>query len=373
MKLSRALSCVGVAGALVSAIMACNGSTTGGGGSCGQFYDAYASYLQKCDNTATNFFGERDRFVSYCETELSAPGVTSAYSNALSSCSGEIQNVSASCGKITNTSACKAPAGTLADGTACGEGSQCSSTFCKGSGTSTTSNSSGVTTTSFTCGVCAQKIAIGQPCNFSTGDSCVDGASCTSAGSGNGSGTCTADATPGNAGDPCGMANQTCGDNLTCDYTMKKCVAKGVAGATCQFSSDCQTPLVCTGSDFTKNVKGMCGNGSDVGGMCTPNEGSESGCKSGLNCDPTSKTCVAVKYADPGQPCDDRTTYCNKGSCSIAFQTPGDGGTAPQMGTCPTIIADGAPCDATKQDAQCDTFAYCVGGKCQMFDPASCK
>ena len=38
-----------------------------------------------------------------------------------------------------------------------------------------------------------------------------------------------------------------------------------------------------------------------------------------------------------------------------------------QKGTCPTILSDGAPCDPTKKDQQCDTFAYCVNSKRSAF------
>jgi hypothetical protein len=372
MKLFQPFVGVSLLGAIVGAAVACSsGTNSGGGGSCGSFYDSFVAYEQKCEASSANLFGARDRFVKYCQTELAAPGVTSSYSSALDSCASAVQNASASCGKLDSSSACKSPTGTLTDGTACGTSAQCSSGYCKGSGTSSSSSSDGVTTTSFNCGTCGPKIAIGQPCGSAAGTSCVDGATCVFGGTG-ATGTCQTKPTPAKAGDPCGMSNQTCDTGLKCDYTMMKCVALGASGASCESSSDCTSPLVCLGVDFTKNTKGTCGNGADVGGPCMAN-GFETGCKSSLVCDPATKTCAQTKYADPGQPCDDKTTFCSKGSCSVGFDTGStDGGAAPQ-GTCPNIIPDGAPCDPTKKDQTCDSFAYCIGGKCQLFDPASCK
>jgi hypothetical protein len=369
MKLFPYLFGLGVVGAVVGASVACNGTTTGGGGSCGALFDAFVAYEQKCEPSNSNLFGARDRYVKYCQTELAAPGVTGAYTSALDSCTSAVQGITPSCGKIENNTACKSPTGSLADNTACGENAQCTSGYCKGAGSTTSSSSTGVTTTTFKCGTCGAKAAIGQPCGGTANTTCVDGATCVETGSG--SGTCQATPAPGKAGDPCGMSNQTCDTGLKCDYTMMKCVALGAAGAACQYSTDCTTPLACNGADATKGTKGTCGNGGDVGAACNP-DSFESGCQSSLICDPTTKTCAQTKYADPGQTCDDKTTFCNKGACSIAFQTSGgDGGAT--TGTCPTVIADGAPCDATKNDQTCDSYAYCIMGTCQMFDPASCK
>jgi hypothetical protein len=310
--------------------------------------------------------------VKYCQTELAAPGVTGSFNSALDSCASAVQGVTSTCGKLDTSTACKSPSGSLADGTACGTSAQCSSGYCKGAGSTTTSGSDGVTTTTFRCGTCGAKAAIGQPCGGTTNTQCVDGAECNTSGT-SGAETCQATPAPGKAGDPCGMSNQTCDTGLKCDYTMKKCVALGAAGASCQYSGDCASPLVCTGADLSKGTMGTCGNGGDVGAACNA-DGFDTGCKSTLACDPATKTCVQTKKADPGQPCDDKTTFCSKGSCSVAFQTPtADGGGMSMQGTCPTVIADGAPCDATKQNQTCDSYAYCVMGTCQMFDPASCK
>jgi hypothetical protein len=153
-----------------------------------------------------------------------------------------------------------------------------------------------------------------------------------------------------------------------------KCAPRGASGAQCSYSGDCQAPLVCLGADFSTNTMGTCGNGADAGGACRAGGAVESGCKTTLTCDPATNTCVAIKFVGGGQACDERITYCARGQCSVAFDSGngGDGGESTQ-GTCPAVLADGAPCDPTSKTQTCDAEAYCVNGTCQVFDPASCK
>jgi hypothetical protein len=353
-------------GALSGAVVSCNGMTKAGGApgdgtSCGNYYDAITAYYSRCEpklGSASLYYGDRARFVTHCTAVLAAPGVSSAmFDSALDACAGRMLSPIA-CGDTPGrNTACTTPAGSYTTGTACGEDAQCASGYCKRAGPLTT-GSEDTTTPTFGCGVCTEPIAIGRPC-VPVDDRCVVGTSCLWS-SETGRGTC---GTPvfGLAGDPCNTDDKTCDDGFKCDAATMTCIAYGAAGAECKNDLDCQYPLVCTGNDSSGTPR-TCGTGGDVGAACLPGL-FEDECKTGLLCDTTSKTCIALKYAGPGEPCDSETMFCTKGWCY------GDDA----VGTCPTMIQDGAPCDPNAKDAQCDTFAHCVNGRCQVFDPSSCK
>src|SRR5262249_46342712 len=113
-------------------------------------------------------------------------------------------------------------------------------------------------------------------------------------------------------------------------------------------SKRCKTGLYC---DFTTT---LCAQQKAAGTACTVTQE----CVSGLLCDQGSKTCVKETYAPAGQPCG------GGGSCEV--------GACPMTGGCPTIIADGKPCDTNNKAESCDLFSSCVQGVCKLFLSDTC-
>jgi hypothetical protein len=316
-----------------------SGAAGGVSAACDQSFDAYVA-TASCDVALSTSEVARLRpiFDAACAAQFSLPGsgLTAA---SLAACA---QAVQASPCLGTNFPACSnTPAGTLAVDAPCASDTQCASAFCA---LQTVTTGNGGETTS-TCGTCAATTPPGQSCAGST-PRCAPGTECSS------------DVNPtcvpipwGAVGDTCNGATAFCNSDFTCDGT-GTCALPAAAGAACQVSQDCASPLVCAGS--------MCGNGDPVGATCTLDG---TGCAHGLECDPTTYTCAAVTFANPGDPCGD-TTLCAVGQCNV-----GATGGSP---TCPTLVADGQPCpsDAT---STCDTFSECFGGVCSQPSGAACK
>jgi hypothetical protein len=109
-------------------------------------------------------------------------------------------------------------------------------------------------------------------------------------------------------------------------------------------------------------VANKCAAAKQAGEACA----STDECGVSLTCDPTSQTCKAPTYAEPGAPCGGTSGIsCRVGSCNQAGVS---------SGTCPSIIPDGQPCTQPMQATTCDDGAYCINGKCSIFDPGvSCK
>jgi len=170
---------------LVAAIAGCHTDTEGTSASsaCSALYDAYTGYYNKCQPTQQ--FGDKAGFLKVCELNLAAPGASGA-SGPLNECANAINGLAPSCGD-TDSDVCKTSGGSLATGTACGNDIQCASKYCKGGGISE-SSSSGTTVIKATCGVCADPIAVGQPCTG--GDRCAESSVCQGTASNNG--TCIA-------------------------------------------------------------------------------------------------------------------------------------------------------------------------------------
>jgi hypothetical protein len=373
MQLGQSFVSMGLVGAFAGAVMACGGSTTSGGsggGACGAYFDAFNSYYAHCDKTFASGqpLGTRERFVDFCETQGAAPGVTgNDYDGAFQSCASAFSSATSACAESPIIPTCAPSAGTLADGAACGADAQCESAFCKGGGQTTTVSSNGSAVTTYGCGTCAERIAVGQTCNADFGDTCVDGADCLFQPGKSPPSICVARTAPVTQGGSCAGLTSNCDTGLVCDPLTLKCVPLAAAGASCDTTGDCQSDLVCTGADFAKGVKGTCGAGADVGAACSTTA-VDSGCNRNLECARSTKTCAVFAFVAPGQPCDNVATQCTTGACNLPGDASGGG-----MGTCPTILADGAPCDATRSDRVCDTYSTCVNGSCRLFDPGSCK
>jgi len=225
----------------------------------------------------------KTRWVLGCVPNFNLPG-TSASAMRTSSCAQALPNLACDkflLGDFAGTS-CLAGAGTLADGAACGDDAQCSSTFCARSATSH-------------CGTCSP---VTMP-----GSACVNGSCSTTT-------------------------------NTVCPANTSTCVKPkaGQVGAACVGQEEC-----------------------DVGHQV--------GCNTA-----TSKTCIALTLSsgtcganNPLNPTS--VAVCGAGgSCSLPF-----------AGSCKAAAADGQTCGTADADAHCIQPAKCIGGKCVLPDPASCK
>jgi hypothetical protein len=371
MQLGKSLVAIGFVGVVVGAVTACGGATAPtplGGGACGAYWDALQSYYGHCNTLFASGppLGARQRFVDFCETQGAAPGVIgNDYDSTFDTCANAVTNATSTCADFQFVPMCAPSAGALADGAACGADAQCQSAFCKGGGETTILATNGSGTTNYNCGVCALRIPIGKACNTDAGDKCVDGADCVFQVGKLPQYICVATPPPVQQGGDCAsLTSGSCDVNLVCDPIKLTCVPAAAAGASCDTTGDCLTDLVCVGADFVKGVKGTCGAGANVGAPCSTTA-VDSGCNRNLACAPSTKTCAVFGFAAQGQPCDNVATQCRTGFCNL----PSIGGT----GTCPTILADGAPCDATRNDQSCDTYSTCLNGRCQLFDPGTCK
>jgi hypothetical protein len=134
---------------------------------------------------------------------------------------------------------CKPLPGKLADGSACGDDGQCTSTYCKKPANEV-------------CGVCGARAAAG--------------------------GACTLDA--------------DCDYKLTC--AMSVCVAPGAVGASCDGGHPCAPPNVCKAALCTAPV--------GAGMACDPVVKDCDAAK-GLYCDPTTRVCALATFAAAGAPC----------------------------------------------------------------------
>ncbi len=331
-------------------VVACSSSSSSGD-SCGAFFDSTTAYTQACSSSSSGKTKDKARFLQTCQLSLAAPG-TSLTPAAVDACAAAYRSAAASCTSADVEKACSTAPGALADGAACGGSEQCASTYCK-------KESSSSSTTETGCGKCAATVALGAACDAAK-DRCVRGSSCKTTGTST-TGTCTASTSATKVPEGGACVSETgsfssCDAGLRCDFPTKKCAKLVASGEACLATSDCQKGLACVGN--------RCGAKVAVGGTCA----TSSDCVNGAACDATKK-CAAYTFGAPGDACDLGTKQCAKGSCTGV--TVGTSGVTP--GKCPTIIADGQPCDTKSETARCDEYASCIGGKCQIFDPSTCK
>ena len=203
--------------------------------------------------------------------------------------------------------------GTLADGAACANDSQCTSGGC-------------YVDAKTDCGKCGTRAA--------------EGADCTSS---------------------------RCARSLTCSAA-NKCVKTVAEGGACDTNIPCEPSLSC--------IRAKCGKGLASGAACK-NAENETPCDgfAGLFCKPPSATvadgtCAPFTVATANQLCGVTLqptvdyAFCKNSQCV--------GATSTTRGTCKSFLEDGAACDATKQP-DCQFPAKCRNGKCAMLDPAFCK
>jgi len=181
----------------------------------------------------------------------------------------------------------------------------------------------------------------GAPCGF--GEQCKSG-NCTLAGG----------ADCQKCGKPFLPLGATC-SGFECEPGLQcvssKCVRASDTGGPCSVDQPCWIGARCVGSTCVANVS--------KGASCDT-----LACDSNqlLKCDPTTKTCVDVTFAKPGEACG--TNPCNgDGTCKMD-----DAGTT---GICIARVADGAACDSST--GSCFPAAACIAGKCTPFDATTCK
>ena len=176
-----------------------------------------------------------------CLPSLMAPS-TSATPDKLDKCATAVNAITCDALYTRNTpTACVPDPGKLANGAACGDDAQCTSTYCKKPANAV-------------CGVCGARATAGGACSI----------------------------------------------DADCDFKLKcanmLCVAYGAVGASCDGGHPCAAPNVCRG--------GTCAVPAGAGQACTPSaSGGDCDQTKGLYCAPTSRVCAVATFVGAGQPC----------------------------------------------------------------------
>jgi hypothetical protein len=304
----------------------------------------------------------RARFEQVCENQKALPG------------SGVTDASLEACAAALDRSPCELPNGdpavcnfhgSLPGGASCNEGLQCESGRC--SGTEIFLPGFGQSGP-IICGTCEPPASTGEVCGYDAG--CVGDGVCIidphTADAGMSTYTCVSPA-EGTLGDDCDDLYKVCEVGLYCSALTGHCERLARTGEACGevtgYPGGCAPALSC--------VDGKCALGSE-GDFCQ----GDLDCAPGLGCGSLSlqpSKCEAVTWADAGEPCDGYRTRCRLGSCDR-------GGPVPGTYTCPTVLADGAPCTAVG----CDTFAICFrptradagtaqSGTCTLLDSTVCN
>ncbi|HLK35694.1 MAG TPA: hypothetical protein VKU41_03005 [Polyangiaceae bacterium] len=241
---------------------------------------------------------------------LGAPGTGQTPGNA-EACATKVAGISCDDAFGHNLpSECQPAAGTLANGTACGDSSQCKSGYCNIAPTST-------------CGMCAAAPAAGASCMQDA--DCPPGSTC------NASGACVVF---GRAGAQCDSAQQPCLPTLTCKNG--SCATPDALGAAC--ASD--------------------PNGASPYGSCDQ--------LAGALCD-QSNMCVKVTLVGAGQPCgllNGALTLCSaNGGCVVPQNA--------NSGVCQAAAAAGGSCDPAN-GPDCAPPGVCTNGACAAPSASAC-
>jgi hypothetical protein len=312
---------------VLSALSSCGGSSDTGafgnpdGGAnvtaeraCADVAAAYCKRVNECAPIIISLlWGDeatcQDRVVPACVKGLAASS-TGATAAGYETCAADVGATECSALVSRNMPAsCRPSGGRVAAGGACGDDWQCQSGYC--------SIPSGEA-----CGTCASRL--------SAGSACTDDAQC------------------------------EFGLNCSGALGSKVCLASGMAGATCDDNHPCASPNVCIGKTVT--ASGTCGPGAPPGGACDT-----SGCDfaQALFCHPITKVCQRITFAKPGEQCgviNSGLVGCSGSTCVPPGQL---------VGTCSAIADDGAACNPNGPN--CKAGAKCIGGTCQVPDPATCK
>lgn len=274
------------------------------------------------------------RLTAQCVTNLAAPN-TGASSSTVEACAQSI--LTEDCASFLGNDQpdpCVPPAGSVANGAACGVSAQCQSTYCWVS-------------TGSACGTCATAPVAGSSC----------------------------------------AASRECGGRggLICVRATTTCVIAAAQSAPCDDTQPCAAGLDCVrtiapdaGADAGAPSNGICQPaGASVGAACRAGSVNEPACDKALylTCERKTRQCAADLFAAPGAACgesDAGTTDCTSGSLCAP---PGD-----KTGTCLATAAEGAACDTTNGPT-CLAPARCIGtsvdggvtGTCTLADPSTCR
>jgi hypothetical protein len=279
---------------------------------CAQFSSCSAFFIQSEFGDVTACAAA---FKASLLNTLSAPG-TSLTPTRLESCAQAIAGIACDDALGHNLpAACQATAGQLANGTPCGDSSQCQSAYCN-------------KPRNMTCGACGAPPTTGATCDID--DDCPVGNVCFKG----------AGATAGSSG---------------------TCVVQGASGAACDDTQHpCKATLTCKNGTCAAPDTTTCTarSSGDLFGTCNT--------LGGEYCDPRTHTCAAVGMAATGQACllvNGGVTLCSSnGTCSAPPGT---------SGTCAAAAAPGASCDATN-GPKCLQPSVCQGGVCVTPSAANC-
>jgi hypothetical protein len=262
---------------------------------------------------------------------VSEPG-TSNTTTSIEACASAITNLS-SCADFANYLAandgrlCPTVPGTLADGAACLDDSQCKGGFCG----APASDDGG--TSSSACSACAEKPGV---TNCQESSNCPGGQLC------NANGTCVVAGTVGAVCDGSGYGVQPCQAALFCQFAASAADGGGAA------TGDAGAP-----------AKGLCAALLVAGKTCDPTD-YQAECANGLFCNPQG-TCAAIQFVAIGAACDDNGLVCTASNCVFS-----DSADASATGTCTAYVSDGAACQS---DTDCEYNAGCLNGSCSTAGP----
>jgi hypothetical protein len=311
------------------------------GPACEAWFDARARFEARCGTPeviAERKALVRSRFVQICEEALSAPG-TSKTASSVTKCAESLETRSCDPREQPKGSAdpCGDAPGLLREGAVCFGDDQCRSGHCK-KGRVLEDGGPRVPTL---CGVCTLPVREGFSCG--SGERCQGDLECVA-------GQCAL-VERKDLGAPCADPFHPCKPGGVCrDFV---CAKAAGAGEPCSVDSDCDPALSC--------LQGKCATRPGEGAACD----AIGQCARGLGCDLETKKCVKpvrVRFPDA---CTAETRLCEIGACAI---DPGS-----TKGRCPSILPDGSQCDPANKGAQCDDFAACIDGECQIFQPQLCR
>lgn len=291
---------------------------------CTTYAKRIHAYNERCNpsSTAPDVWAELERRDALlCNRMLSLPD-TGLSAGFLDKCLAVV--ASAPCGAIVTAPECRLPPGKVANGGACSDDTQCASLRCKAP--------------SGTCGTCQATVAVGGDCSSGT---CISGAACVA--------DVCVQITQSPLGGACDAVAKPCGAEAFCDPGTKTCQARPGEGAACP-EAVCASGLRCESGKCVTIPK------LPAGASCSL---PKSPCADGLLC-ATGNVCTAIRWVDPGGDCSVLGARCKRGSCIGSTKT------------CPTILADGAACDASGS-AICDEGARCTAGKCTLQFDNFCK
>jgi hypothetical protein len=299
-----------------AAMLGCQSGSDGDAlGGCSDYASAYCAKLVACSPLELRLtFGDEAtcvrRAALVCAPFADQPG-TSWTPAKLGACARSIAAASCVEAMTRVTADCAATPGTLSNGAACSQSTQCASSYCS-SGAAPPSEDGGV------------------PC-----------------------GTCEVSRVPPVIG---------CGDAGAC-VSPEMCLPDGTGGVGCRRLPEEGEPCLASGGcDFGLTcIASVCSRPKGAGASCT--ELTECDVSKSLLC--ISSTCQMPTWVEPGSPCHTPDRLCSGGKCMA------DGFDPNSPATCMAWAADGSPCDPI-QGSPCLDPAICLAGKCQLLH-ADCR